>query len=83
MYCSGMTAPTWTLEDLRKLVGRGEPLIVAATEVIAGAEAIIKEARILRDTEVAAMAKQLGPAEAARRTGLSLSSVRVIRKAAR
>lgn len=80
MYGSGMTTPTWTIKDLRGL--DEDELLTAVDEFVAATEAEIKEARLLRDAVVARWVDQLGPAKAARRARLSLSSVRVIWKAA-
>lgn len=80
MYGSDMTVPTWTVEDLRAL--DGDELLTAVDEFIATAKADIKEARLLRDAVVARWVDQLGPAKTARRAHLSVSSVRVIQKAA-
>jgi hypothetical protein len=65
------------LDELRKL--SGVELITAAGDYITNGEQKIKEARHLRDVAIAQLADEIGFAATARRVGMSLSSVRVIR----
>lgn len=66
------------LEAIRGLPLR-EDRIHAATAYIAQIEAQADEARKLRDDEVRALVRQFGPSEAARRSGLSLSTIKLIK----
>lgn len=43
------------------------------------ARALATEARKFRDDEVRALIRQFGPSEAARRSGLSLSTIKIIK----
>lgn len=72
-----MTTPQ-TLADVRA-IGDLEARILAASEYIKTGETKIAEARRLRDADVRALAAKHGPAEAARRAKLSLSTVKAIK----
>lgn len=56
-----------------------EARIRAATAYIEAGEAKLREARRIRDQDVRALVANVGPAEAARRSGLSLSTVKTIK----
>jgi hypothetical protein len=73
-----MTAPAGSLDAVKSIRDR-EARIRAATEYIERAEAKAAEARHIRDTDVRALIEAHGPSEAARRSGLSLSTVRLIK----
>lgn len=57
----------------------GPERIQAAGTYIGQREEAIQEARRIRDDDIRALIKAHGPAEAARRAGLSLSTVKLIR----
>lgn len=67
-----------TLEEVRA-VRDPEARIHAASAYIAAGEEKLREARRLRDADVRALIEQHGPAEAARRSHLSLSTVKTIK----
>lgn len=67
-----------TLEQLRKL-RPGPERIRAISEYIALGEEKISDARKLRDEDVRTLIAEHGPAEAARMSGLSLSTVKLIK----
>ena len=67
-----------TLEQLRKL-RPGPERIHAISEYIALGEEKISDARRLRDEDVRALVAEHGPAQAARLSGLSLSTVKLIK----
>jgi hypothetical protein len=56
-----------------------EDRIRAASICIEHFGACVEEARRFRDEEVRALIRQYGPAEAARRSGLSLSTIKLIK----
>lgn len=56
-----------------------EERIHAATALIEQVEADADAVRRFRDDEVRALIRQFGPSEAARRSGLSLSTVKLIK----
>lgn len=66
------------ITELRALPS-GVERIQAADAYIAARETAIREARTIRDGDVRALVAEHGPAEAARRAGLSLSTVKIIR----
>jgi len=72
-----MTIPR-NLEELRA-VSDGVARVRAAQAYLALGEEKLSEARKLRDDAVRALVEEHGPAEAARLTGLSVSSVKAIR----
>jgi hypothetical protein len=67
-----------TLDQVRAVKDR-EARIHAATAYIEAGESKIQEARRLRDDDIRWLATRHGPAEAARRSGLSLSTVKAIK----
>jgi len=66
------------LEQLRRLKP-GPERIRAIGEYITQGEQKIAEARRLRDGDVRTLVAEHGPAEAARQSGLSLSSIKLIK----
>lgn len=73
-----MTSPPGSLDQVKSIRDR-EARIRAATEYIDHALAKATEARQVRDADVRALIEKYGPSEAARRSGLSLSTVRLIK----
>jgi len=73
-----MTDKHYTLDELRRITDP-EKRIAATTAYIEYAEQKVREARLLRDDDIRALVKKHGPAEAARRSGMSLSTVKMIR----
>jgi hypothetical protein len=71
-----------TLDELRTIQDR-EERIRAASAYIEHGEEKLREARRIRDADVWDLAAEVGPAEAARRAGVSLSTVKVIRRGPR
>ena len=67
-----------TLDELRRMKP-GTDRIQAISDYIAQGEAKIADARRLRDTDVRTLAQEHGPAKAARMSGLSLSTVKLLR----
>lgn len=57
----------------------GSDRVAAADAYIAERESAIKEARALRNADVRALVAEHGPAVTARMTGLSLSTVKLVR----
>lgn len=83
VYYGGMTAPPWTILTLRELAGSlgredGDQLVQAVAAFVAANEKLNDEARDLRNAVIASWDGWLRPAEAARRSGLSVSQVRNI-----
>lgn len=66
------------LTELRDMPS-GPERIAAADQYIAEREDAIKEARAIRNADVRALVAEHGPAAAARMTGLSLSTVKLVR----
>jgi hypothetical protein len=67
-----------TLDELRRMKP-GTDRVKAITEYIEQGEAKIADARKLRDADIRALAAEHGPAQAARMSGLSLSTVKLVR----
>jgi hypothetical protein len=67
------------LEELRAVPDRVDR-IQAASEYITNGLAKIAEARAIRDSDIVALADEHGPAEAARMAGVSLSTVKALRR---
>lgn len=68
-----------SLEELRKICGP-EDRICAAKAYIELLEKTIEEAREIRDAAISSLEKEYGAAEAARRSGMSLATVKTIRR---
>lgn len=67
------------IDQLRQ-IGDDEQRASAAVEYIAAREKAIAEARQIRDTAIKNMAEKYGATEAARRAGVSVSTVKAIRR---
>ena len=67
-----------TLDELRRMAP-GPDRIRAVGEYIANGEKKIAEARSIRDGDIRVLIAEHGPAEAARRSGLSLSTIKQVR----
>lgn len=67
-----------TLAALRDLPP-GPERIAAADAYISEREEAIREARAIRNADIRALVAEHGPAAAARMTGLSLSTVKLVR----
>jgi len=67
------------LDQLRE-IDNDEQRATAAAEYIAAREKAIGEARQIRDTAIKNMAEKYGSTEAARRAGVSVSTVKAIRR---
>lgn len=65
-----------TLQELKSMKP-GVPRAEAIAEYIAAGEAKLREARCLRDDDLRTLAAEHGPANAARRAGVSLSTVKL------
>lgn len=57
----------------------GPVRIAAADRYIAERETAIKDARAIRNADIRALVAEHGPAETARLTGLSLSTIKLVR----
>jgi hypothetical protein len=78
---NGMTVPTnvpSTVDELRQITDPVQ-LIHTADAYIAHREADIRDARALRDAAIGALAREHGPAAAARMSGRSVSTVKIAR----
>ena len=73
-----MSTPLDDLSAVRALPLR-EDRIHALNALIEQVEKDAGEARRLRDDEIRALIRQFGPSEAARRSGLSLSTIKLIK----
>lgn len=67
-----------SIAELRAVTGP-EEIIAAAAAYIQQRQQAIAEARHIRDAALRVLANQVGPAEASRRTGISLSYVKAIK----
>ena len=75
----GVQVPTArTLDDLRGITD-DEALVAAAGAYLDRVRAAQREARALRNAAVARLVLEHGPSEAARRAGLSLTTVKALR----
>jgi hypothetical protein len=74
----GVTVTPRNLAELRAIT-TPEEIVAAATAYIAQRKQAITEALHIRDAAIRVLANQVGPAEAARRTGLSLSYIKAIK----
>ena len=73
-----MTAAPVTLNEIRAIPDI-EARIRAATAYIEHAEQMVADARKVRDDDVRTLIATHGPSEAARRSGLSLSTIKLLK----